>query len=325
MATYFVTGGSGFIGGRLIRRLVADGHAVNALARSDPSANAVEAAGAVPARGDITDADSMRTGAAGCDIAVHAAAALGEWGDPEYFEEVNVRGTQRALAATRDAGVTRFVHVGTEAALMAGQPLVNADETLPLRPDSPVLYCATKAKAEQAVRDANAEGFATVVVRPRLVWGPGDTTILPSIRSEVEKGRFAWIGGGGHRTSTSHVDNVVEGLLLAAERGRPGGVYFVLDDGPVVFRDFITRLLATQGLEAPTRTLPTWLARTVAAVGEGLFKRLHRENPPPLTRIALWLSSLETTLDDSRAREELGYRPVKSIDDGLAELSAAPS
>ncbi|MBA2506424.1 MAG: NAD-dependent epimerase/dehydratase family protein [Thermoleophilaceae bacterium] len=318
----FVTGGSGFIGGRLIRRLVADGHSAVALARSESSARAVEEAGASPARGDITDTDSMRSAAEGCDVAFHCAAALGGWGDPDHFEEVNVRGTQKALAACRDAGVRRFVHVGTEAALMVGQPLVNADESLPLRPDSPVLYCSTKAKAEQAVRDANAEGFETVVVRPRLVWGPGDTTILPSIKAEVEKGRFAWIGGGAHRTSTSHVDNVVEGLVLAAERGAPGGVYFVLDDGPVEFGDFVTRLLATAGVDAPTRTMPAPLARFAAAAGEGLFKLLRRENPPPVTRIAVWLSSLECTLDDSRARKELGYKPVKTVDEGLAELAA---
>ena len=162
------------------------------------------------------------------------------------------------------------------------------------------------------MRDANAEGFETVVVRPRLVWGPGDTTILPSIKAEVEKGRFAWIGGGGHLTSTSHVDNVVEGLVLAAERGSPAASTSCSTTGPVEFRDFITRLLATAGVEAPTRTMPAPIARFAAGAGEGLFKLLRRENPPPVTRIAVWLSSLECTLDDSRAREELGYRPVVS-------------
>ena len=135
----------------------------------------------------------------------------------------------------------RFVHVGTEAALLAGQPLVNVDETAPLRPDSPALYSSTKAKAEQLVLEANRDGFDTVVVRPRFVWGRGDTTLLPTLAQMVRSGRWAWIGGGRHRTSTTHVDNTVQGLVLGADRGRPGNAYFVTDGDPIVFRDFVTR------------------------------------------------------------------------------------
>src|SRR2546423_2978612 len=217
----FVTGGSGFIGGRLIRRLVGDGCGVRALARSDRSAAAVEEAGAVAVRGDLDQVEAMRAGAEGCELAFHAAAFVGEWGSRADYERGNVIGTQNALEARRSAGVRRFVHVGTEAALLAGQPLVDADETAPLRPDSPALYPSTKAQAEQAVRGANVDGvFETVVVRPRFVWGVGDTSVLPSLLEAVERGRFSWIGGRGHRTSTPNVDNTVHGLVLGAERGR---------------------------------------------------------------------------------------------------------
>ena len=113
----------------------------------------------------------MRAGAEGCELAFHAAAMLGDWGSREEFERGNVQGTANALRACREAGVRRFVHVGTEAALLAGQPLVQVDETAPLRPDSPALYSATKARAEQLVLDAGREGMETVVVRPRFVWG----------------------------------------------------------------------------------------------------------------------------------------------------------
>ena len=101
----------------------------------------------------------------------------------------------------------------------------------------------------------NREGFETVVVRPRFVWGRGDTTLLPTMVQMVESGRFAWIGGGHHLTSITHVDNTVEGLLLGATRGRPGNAYFVTDGEPVVFRDFVSELLETQGVEPPTETL----------------------------------------------------------------------
>ena len=248
----FVTGGSGFIGGRLIARLVADGWTVRALARSDASAAAVESLGAEAVRGDLDDRASMTAGAEGCEAAFHLAAHLGDWGPWEEFERGNVGGTRNALAASETAGVRRFVHCGTEAALMAGQPLVGVDETAPLRPDSKAPYPATKARAEQLVRNANREGFETVVIRPRFVWGEGDRTLLPVMEEMIEKGRFAWIGGGGNRTSITHVENVVEGLVLGAERGVPGEAYFVTDGEPVVLREFVTEMLATRAWCRPT-------------------------------------------------------------------------
>jgi len=296
---------------------------VRALARSDAAAQKVSEAGAEPVGGDLDDVAALAAGAQGCEVAFHAAAALGEWGRPEDFERGNVRGTANALEAARRAGVRRFVHVGTEAALLAGQPLVDVDETAPLRPDSKAPYSSTKARAEQAVRDANGDGLETVVVRPRLVWGRGDTTILPALVEAVRAGRFRWIAGGRHRTSTTHVDNAVHGLVLGAERGQPGGVYFVTDGEPVVFHDFVVELLATQGVEAPESSVPAPVARVAAPALEGAWRVLRLRGQPPLTRLAYWLSALETTIDISRAHRELGYEPVKSIPEGMAELRGA--
>jgi nucleoside-diphosphate-sugar epimerase len=323
MAGAFVTGGSGFIGGRLIERLLAGGHSVRALARTPAAAERVRALGAEPAGGELADVDSMRAAAQSCELAFHAAAMLGDWGSPEEFEAGNVRGTENALRASAEAGVRRFVHVGTEAALMAGRPLVQVDETAALRPDSPALYSATKARAEQAVLAANRDGFETVVVRPRFVWGRGDTTLLPQIVEMVRSGRFAWIGGGRHLTSITHVDNTVEGLVLAAARGRPGSAYFVTDGDPVVFREFVSELLATQGVEAPTRTIPAAPAAALAAIAETAWRTLPLPGRPPVTRFAVWVSSQECTIRIDRARAELGYQPVRSHAEGLAEMQAA--
>lgn len=322
--TAFVTGGSGFLGGRLIDRLRAEGWDVRALARSERSADSVRDRGAEPVTGDLGSPEALERAAAGSTHAFHAAAHVGDWGTRAEFVRANVQGTVNVLSACAAAGVERFVHVGTEAALLAGQPLVNADESNPLRPDSPSLYPSTKALAEQAVRQANRPGeFETVVIRPRFVWGPGDPQIVPSLVAAVESGQFRWVGGGRHRTSTTHVDNAVEGLWLGANRGGAGAAYFVTDGEPVVFRDFVTRLLATQGVEAPDGELPFAAARAIAAAGEAAWTRLPLKGAPPLTRMALWVASLECTLDISRARAELGYEPVRTIDDGLAELTAA--
>ena len=325
MSDVFVTGGSGFIGGRLIERLVADGHVVHALVRSPSAAERVRLRGAEPVAGELADLAAMRAGADGCELAFHAAATLGDWGSVDEFERGNVQGTSNALKARADAGVRRFVHVGTEAVLLAGEPLVDVDETAPLRPDSPALYSSTKARAEQAVLAANRGAFETIVVRPRFVWGPGDTTLLPVIVEMVRSGRFAWVAGGSHRTSTTHVDNTVEGLILGAARGRAGNAYFVTDGEPVVFREFVGELLATQGLEAPSRSIPAPLAHALAVSGEAAWRRLALPGRPPLTRFAFWVSAQECTIRIDKAREQLGYAPVKSIADGFTELRAGGS
>jgi nucleoside-diphosphate-sugar epimerase len=318
MPTAFVTGGSGFVGGALIERLRREGWDVRALTRSERAAERVRELGAEPVMGDL---DDLRV--EDCEIAFHAAAKVEDFGDPADFERINVQGTRNVVAACRAGGVRRLVHVGTEAALMAGQPLVKVDESAPLRPDSPVLYSSSKAKAEQIVRAANGDGLETAVVRPRFVWGRGDTSLLPQIVELVRSGRFRWVGGGRHLTATTHIDNTVEGLWLAGTRGPAGGVWFVTDGEPVEFREFLTALVGTQGVEMPDRSVPAPVANAAARVAEGLWRRLRRPGSPPLTRFSVWVSSQECTIDISRAERDLGYRPVTTREEGLREMRSS--
>ncbi len=320
MPAAFVTGGSGFIGGALIERLRREGWEVRALARSVGAAAKVRERGAEPVAGELGDLGALEAESVGCDVCFHAAAKVEDWGDPAEFERLNVGGTANVIGACRAAGVRRLVHVGTEAALTAGQALVGVDERAPLRPDSPFLYSSSKAKAEQLVRDANGDGLETVVVRPRFVWGKGDTTLLPAIVDLVRSGRFRWIGGGRHLTDTTHVDNTVEGLWLGATKAPAGGIYFVTDGEPVVFREFLERMLATQGVSVPDKSVPAGVATAAAAGAESVWRLLRRPGAPPLTRFAVWVSSKECTLDISRARAELGYEPVRTREEGLAGL-----
>jgi nucleoside-diphosphate-sugar epimerase len=319
----FVTGGSGFVGTALIRRLAADGWTVRALARSSAAEAKVRTAGAEAVRGDLLDRGALERGARGADVAFHSAARLGDFGPWKEFRSVNVDGTKAVIAACRAAGVRRLVHVGTEAALMHGQPLVAVDEHYPLALRSRAPYSATKAAAEAAVIEANGSGLETVVVRPRFVWGAGDTTLLPLLVAMARSGRLRWIGGGRQLTSTTHVDNTVEGLVLAADRGLPGNAYFVTDGSPVVFREFVSALLATQGVQAPEGEVPLPVARTVARISETLWRLLPLPGEPPVASFAVWASGLEATIDDTKAREQLAYRPVMTRDHGLTAMQAA--
>jgi nucleoside-diphosphate-sugar epimerase len=321
MGKVFVTGGSGFIGGALLDALSDRGEHVSALARSAAAESAVAWRGASAVRGDLADPGALRAGMAGAELVVHCAAKLvGGRREAAEFHRVNVAGTRAVLDAARAAGVPRLVYLSTEQVLLGERPLVDADENWPYpqRPAGP--YAATKGEAERLVLESCSSSLATVAVRPRLVWGPGDRTVLPALLAAARAGRLRWLDGGDYLTSTTHVRNVVEGVLAAAERGRGGEAYFVTDGPPVPFREFVTALLATQGVPAPTRSVPRWLARGLAGLAEAAWRVLPLPGAPPLDPVVLRVAGETCTVRDDKAREELGYEGKTRREHGLAEL-----
>lgn len=213
----FVTGASGFVGGHVVEGLEAD-HEVLAMARSDRSQAAVEAFGARAVRCDLGTIEASHL--QGVDAVIHCAARVEDYGPREAFWEANVEGTQRMLDASRTAGVRRFVHIGTEAAVFDGHDLVDIDERHPYPRRHRFLYSETKAEAERRVLAASDQTMTALSLRPRLIWGPRDNSVLPALVDTIERGAFAWIDGGRPRTSTVHVANLVHALELALTRGR---------------------------------------------------------------------------------------------------------
>lgn len=316
----FVTGASGFIGGVAAKRLKEAGHEVVAMSRSERSDDKIRALGVEPVRcslGEVSSGDLN-----GCDAIVHCAAWVEPWGTYKQYHDANVVGTEQLLAVAREAGVRRFIHIGTEAALFYGQHMRNIDEDCPYATSSPFYYSKTKALAEIAVIEANdpAAGFESVSVRPRLVWGPGDQTVLPETLAMIEKGAFAWVNGGKSKTSTTHVENLVHCVQLALDKGKGGEAYFVTDDEIVTFREFLTRLVATQGVEIPEKSVPGLLLRGIAWVLENLWRLVGAKKAPPITRFAAAIVSRDCTICIDKAKKELGYQTVISIEDGLADL-----
>jgi nucleoside-diphosphate-sugar epimerase len=293
---------------------------VRALARSDAAVAEVMGLGAEPVRGDLDNAAALRSGMRDCAAVFHSAAIVDDWGDPAVFHRVNVVGTENALIAAREVGVPRFVHVSTEAVLAGPAPLVRVDETMP-KPANPYgPYARTKGLAEDRVLAANAGTLTTTIVRPRFVWGHGDTSVLPRVMAAVRSGRFRWIDGGRYLTSATHVRNVCEGLVRAAERGRGGEIYFVTDGPPLEFRTFLGSMLDTQGLRPSNRSIPAGVARTIAAATERIWTLLHRTSSPPVTRMAVKMMGEEVTIDDGKARRELGYSAQVTFDEGIREM-----
>lgn len=324
MRQAFLTGGSGYLGRNLIRELVKQDWYVKALARSDEAARVVKEAGADPIRGDLNDSAAMRAGMQDCEVVFHSAAQVGIWDKHKIAYQVNVVGTENTLKAAQQAGVQKFVHVSTEAVLVDKRTtsLKNVDETVPRATNPLGFYPRTKGLAEEVVLQYNTPEMPTVIMRPRFIWGRDDTTLLPEFIDRTKSGLLRWFNGGNYRFSTCHVANACEGLILGAEKGRGGEIYFLTDGEPVIFREFISDMLRTQNVKPPKQSVPLGLMVGVAAVSEFLWNTFPLPGDPPATRMALKLVGIEVTLDDRKARRELGYQANVSIADGLAELRA---
>lgn len=322
MHTVFITGGSGFIGRNLIRSLIEAGYPVRALARSDASAQVVQRLGARAVRGDVLDQVALTLGMQGCDGLIHAAADTNHGiGDPAQ-ERINVEGTRTVFQAARAAGVQRTVQISTEAVLADGQPIVMADESRPLPARHAGGYSRTKALAEQAALALADAGFVVCAIRPRFVWGRDDTSALPQLIAAASDGRLKWIDGGRYLTSTAHVANVAVAAIAALERGHSGQTYFITDGTPIEFREFISALLATRGIQIKAGHVPRWLVRALIRVGTGLQRASGGLIKPPMSEQEYASMAHEVTLDDARARRELGYAPVLTVEQGLAEMRA---
>ncbi len=316
----FITGASGFVGGAAATYF-AKGHEVLAMSRSDKSDAVIKTLGITPVRCSLghVRAEDLKD----VDVVIHSAAKVEEWGAWADYWAMNVGGTEQLLQVAKAAGVKTFIHIGTEASVFYGQSMRNIDETLPLALRSPYPYSRTKAHAEKAVMTANGDGFRTNSVRPRMIWGPGDKTILPVVLEMIETGRFLWVDGGKALTSTTHIDNLVHGIDLAIQNGKGGEAYFVTDDGTRSLRAFFTALTQTAGVTPPDKHMPGWLASLLARIIEGVWRLFGLKSTPPLTRFAADMMRREGTININKAKQELGYAPVISVKDGLAALSGA--
>lgn len=323
MRAVFVTGGSGFLGGALLDALAERGETVHALARTDEAAEAVAARGARPVRGRLHDLDALTAGMRGAELVVHAGTcgSFG-WEGLDDLRHRNVDGGRTVLQAARSAGVPRLVFLSTEQVVLGDRPLVDADESWPY-PDRFVgAYAQTMAEAERLLLAASTPELATVAVRPRLVWGRGDGTLLPRLLAAAQANRLRWVDGGEHLTSTTHVRNAVEGVLAAADRGRGGQAYFVTDGAPLPFRDFATGLLATAGVRVDVPSVSGRVARATAGSSGALWRALPLPGRPPVDLATVRAIGETCTLRDDRARRELGYESQVPRERGLAELAA---
>lgn len=317
-----VTGGSGFVGSKIISKLVDDGEEVFALVRSSSSADKVVKQGASAIKGDLER--NTLPDLPAIDVAIHAAAHFRLGGSSDPFFRTNVRGTEMFLKAAKLAGAKTFVYISAAGVIMddKGSPIRNASENTPIFPNSFSPYIASKAQAEVAVLSANEPGFRTIALRPPAIWGPGDP-FSRAIPSAITSGQFAFVDRGDYLFATCHIHNVVEAVQCALERGEGGHAYFVRDEETNTFRSFISMLADMQGLSVEgIRSVPYWLAYYLGGLMEFYFYITRSMDDPPLSRIMVRLIGREFSIDDSAARHGLGYRARCSYAEGVTTYSA---
>lgn len=321
-----VTGGGGFLGKAIVRRLLDRGLEVRSLARGDYPE--LRDWGVKTFRGSIDDAQLVREAADGCQTVFHVAAKVGTCMQRAPFVRTNIDGTQAVLDACLARGVPKLVYTSTPSVIHAGGDLEGVDESLPYPEHFDAHYPETKAEAERRVLAANSPKLSTVALRPHLVWGPGDTNLLPRLVARAKAGKLRLVGKVPKKIDTTYIDNAVDAHVLAAELLQPdadcaGKAYFIANDEPILQDEMINRMLAAAGQPPVDRRISTGMARTVGAVLELVYRLRGTEDEPMMTR---WLADQLSSAhwyDLSAAQRDLGYRPKVSLDEGLERLAAS--
>lgn len=315
-----VTGGGGFLGSAIVRRLRARGDDVVVLARGEYPGLLAQGVRAV--RADITDIRALTEAAAGCDVAFHTAAKAGVWGSYESYHRPNVVGTEMVIGACLAARVPKLVFTGSPSVVFDGTDQANGTSALPYAepPSSP--YSATKAAAERLALEANSRQLATVSLRPHLIYGPGDPHLVPRVIDRASKGRLALVGDGMNRVSLTFIENAAAAHLQAAARlsfDAPcaGRAYFINDPEPVVFGEWLTKLVARLGLPPIKRRLSIPAAVAIGGVLEFVWTTLRLRDEPPLTRSVARNLGISHWYSIEEAVRDFGYAPPVPAEEGF--------
>lgn len=316
-SSVLVTGASGVLGSGVARSLIAQGATVTTLQRRSAGV-----AGAREVQGSVTDHDTVRRALHGVDTVVHLAAKVSVSGPGHEYEHVNVEGTRLLLAAAREAGVRRFIHISSPSVAHSGSSIIGdgAGPADPLRARGH--YARTKAEGERSALAADSEDFRVLVLRPHLMWGPGDTQLTERIIDRARAGRMPLIGSGAALVDTLYVTNAVDAVLAACSAvDRHHGEALVVTNGePRPIGELIRGLARAGGSPEPTLRVPAGLARMAGSVIERVWESLpldSQDGEPPLTRFLAEQLSTAHWFDQRRTREVLGWSPRISIDEGM--------
>lgn len=323
MKKVLVTGGSGFIGGALINELAAKGIETVTICRGKHPD--IDKLGVTHFRGDIRNRQLVKDAAKGCDVVFHVAAKAGIWGAWKDYYSINVTGTENILQACHANNVSALVYTSTPSVVFNGQDINGADESIPYAEKFLCHYAHTKIIAEKKVLAANSNDLRTVALRPHLVWGPGDTNLIPRLLDRGRRSLLKQVGDGQNLVDISYIDNVVDAHLLAAENlekngSAAGKAYFVSQGEPVKLWQWINDLFARLHIPAISSKIRFNKAYVAGLAMETMYGLLRIKREPLMTRFLAEQLARSHWFSIHNAKNDFGYTPKISTEKGLDRL-----
>ena len=318
-----VTGGGGFLGSAIVKALLDRGDTVKTLQRRDYPF--LREWGAETIQGDLIRPDDINTAANGCDVLFHVAAKAGVWGDFHDYYQSNVVATKNVLQACRVNNIKNLVYTSTPSVVFDGADEDGINESVPYAKKYFNSYQKTKAEAEQLVLDSNNNDLKTVSLRPHLIWGPGDTHLVPRVISRAKAGRLKLVGNKTNKVDSCYIDNAAQAHLLAADCLQTnatcaGKVYFISNDEPITMSDLINKILAAAKLPPVNKTVPENIAYFAGSLFEIIYSLFNIKQEPIMTRFVARQLSTSHWFDLTAAKRDIGYQPLVSIDEGMKRL-----
>lgn len=324
MTRALVTGATGFLGQHVSMRLKGVGWQVTGMGRNGEAGARLEESGIRFIQADLRDRESVLDACAGQDAVFHCGALSSPWGPYRDFRAVNVDGTGHVAAGCRKHGVRRLIHISTPSICFnhrCDRLGVREHDPLPAKPVN--AYASTKLQAERMVMEAFAEGLPGLILRPRAIFGPMDQALLPRLMRANASGGVPLFRGGSVMLDLTYVDNVVDAMLLGWEAPEEalGQAYNITNGEPALLKDVLAELFTLMGMPLRTRKLPYPVAYGAAALMEWSHRLLPVLGEPAFTRYSVSVLARSQTLDITKAREQLGYAPKVSLQEGLRRFA----
>lgn len=326
-----VTGAGGFLGGEIVRQLVERDTPVRVLVRREHPELKQLPIDIVSA--DLADRDAVIAACQGVDCVHHVAAIAGVWGSWDKYYRANVLGTQHVIDGCLAHGVPKLVFTSSPSVTFDGTDQEGVDESVPYSSEFLANYPRSKAMAEQLVLGANGTRngggqLATCALRPHLIWGPADPHLLPRVVERARAGRLRRIGDGKNLVDVIHVTNAAAGQIaagdaLALDSPVAGRAYFLSQGEPVNLWDWVNQILGLADVPPITKSISASWAYRIGSTLETIYRLLGRKDEPPMTRFVAAQLSTSHWYNIDRARQDFGYQPQISMDDGLRQLAQA--
>ncbi|MCK5820835.1 MAG: NAD-dependent epimerase/dehydratase family protein [Bacteroidales bacterium] len=318
-----VTGGGGFVGLALVKKLVSLGFDVSSFSRQEYPE--LQALGVRIFRGDLANHDAVNEAIMNQEIVFHVAAKAGFWGSYKDYHETNVLGTQNVTEACQKFKIRSLIYTSSASVIFAGHSIENGNTDLPYPEKALSHYTKTKALAEQIVLKANSEQLRTICLRPHIIWGPGDRHIIPRLLQRAKADRLRIIGKGTNRIDTIFIDNLIDAHINALESldsksSCRGKIYFVSNDDPVLMWEFINKILERAGMDKIQKKIPTRLALFIASISSAYHLAFIPDKEPLLTPFLIKELSQSHWFDISNTKKDLGYAPRITNEEGLGIL-----